>query len=41
MWGLGFTTRKEDQSMYFKLIGDYVIHLVLNVDDMLLIGNDK
>ena len=27
--------------MYFKLIGDRVIYLVLYVDDMLLVGNDK
>ena len=27
--------------MYFKLIGDHVIYLVLYVDDMLLLGNDK
>ena len=27
--------------MYFKLIGDCVIYLVLYVDDILLVGNDK
>ena len=27
--------------MYFKLICDHVICLVLYVDDMLLVGNDK
>ena len=27
--------------MYFKLIGDRVIYLVLYVDDMLLVGNDN
>ena len=27
--------------MYFKLIGDRVIYLVLYVDDMLLVRNDK
>ena len=32
---------KEDHCVYFKLIGDCVIYLVLYVDDMLLIGNDK
>ena len=41
IWGLGFTRIKEDQCVYFKLIGDHVIYLVLYVDDMLLIGNDK
>ena len=39
--GLGFTRSKEDHCVYFKLIGDRVIYLVLYVDDMLLIGNDK
>ena len=41
IWGLGFTRSKEDHCIYFKLIGDRVIYLVLYVDDMLLIGNDK
>ena len=41
IWGLGFTRSKEDHCVYFKLIGDRVIYLVLYVDDMLLIGNDK
>ena len=27
--------------MYFKLIGDHVIYLVLYLNDMLLVGNDK
>jgi hypothetical protein len=27
--------------VYFKLIGDHFIYLVLYVDDMLLIGNNK
>ena len=35
--GLGFTRSKEDHCVYFKLIGDRVIYLVLYVDDMLLI----
>jgi len=41
IWGLGFTTRKTDHYVYFKLIGDCVIYLVLYVDDILLIGNEK
>src|ERR1700733_8950350 len=41
IWGLGFTRRKVDHCVYFKLIGDRVIYLVLYVDDMLLVGNDK
>ena len=39
--GLGFTRSKADRCVYFKLIGDRVIYLVLYVDDMLLVGNDK
>eukprot|EP00253_Pinus_taeda_P036630 PITA_36630 len=39
--GLDFTRSKEDHCVYFKLIGDRVIYLVLYVDDMSLIGNDK
>ena len=39
--GLGFTRSKADHCVYFKLICDRVIYLVLYVDDMLLVGNDK
>eukprot|EP00253_Pinus_taeda_P008606 PITA_08606 len=39
--GLGFTRSKADHCGYFKLICDRVIYLVLYVDDMLLVGNDK
>jgi hypothetical protein len=39
--GLGFTRSKEDHYVYFKSIGDHLIYLVLYVDDMLLIGNNK
>eukprot|EP00253_Pinus_taeda_P001900 PITA_01900 len=39
--GLGFTRSKADHCGYSKLIGDHVIYLVLYVDDMLLVGNDK
>eukprot|EP00253_Pinus_taeda_P021617 PITA_21617 len=35
------SSSKEDHYVYFKLIGDRVIYLVLYVDDMLLVGNDK
>jgi hypothetical protein len=38
---LGFTRSKEDHYGYFKLIGDHLIYLVLYVDAMLLIGNNK
>jgi hypothetical protein len=41
MLGIGFTRRKEDDCLYFKLIGDHLIYLVLYVDDMLLIGKNK
>ena len=39
--GIGFARRREDHCVYFKLIGDHVIYIVLYEDDMLLIGNDK
>ena len=39
--GIGFARRKADHFVYFKLIGDCVIYLVLYVDDMLLIRNVK
>jgi hypothetical protein len=41
MLELGFTRSKEDHCVYFKLIGDHLIYLVLYVDDILLIGNNK
>jgi hypothetical protein len=41
MLGLGFTRSKEDHCVYFKLIGDYLIYLVLYVNGMLLIGNNR
>jgi hypothetical protein len=41
MLGLGFKRSKEDHYVYFKLFGDHLIYLVLYVDDMLLIGNNK
>jgi hypothetical protein len=41
MLGLRFTRSKADHCVYLKLIGDHLIYLVLYVDDMLLIGNDK
>ena len=41
MLGHGFMRSKEDHCVYFKLIGDHFIYLVLYVDDMLMIGNNK
>jgi len=32
---------KKITMFYFKLVGNYVIYLFLNVDGMLLLGNDK
>eukprot|EP00253_Pinus_taeda_P005953 PITA_05953 len=39
--GLDFTRSKAYHCVYFQLISDLVIYLVLYVDDMLLVGNDK
>jgi len=39
--GLGITRSKADHCVYFKLTSDRVIYLVLHVDDMLLVGNDR
>jgi len=41
IWGLGFTRSKVDHCVYFKLVGDHFIYLVLYVDDMLFVGNGK
>jgi hypothetical protein len=41
MLGLGFIRRKADHCVYFKLIINHLLYLVLHVDDVLLIGNDK
>eukprot|EP00253_Pinus_taeda_P031197 PITA_31197 len=41
IWGLSFTRSKADHCVYFKVIGDRVIYLVLYVDNMLLVGNDQ
>jgi len=41
MLGPGFTRCKDDHCVHFKLHGDHLIYLVLYVDDMLLIGNNK
>jgi hypothetical protein len=39
--GLGFTRRKIDHCVYFKLVGDNIVYLFLCVDDILLIGKNK
>ena len=41
IWRLGFTRSKADHFEYFKLNIDHVIYLVLYVDDMFQVGNDK
>jgi hypothetical protein len=38
---LGFSRGKFDHYVYFKLVGNHFIYVVLYVDDMLLIGNNK
>jgi hypothetical protein len=37
----GFTGSKDNHYVYFKLIDDCISYLVLYVDDILLIGNNK
>jgi hypothetical protein len=39
--GLGFLRSKVDYYVYSKQVGDHFIYVVLYVDDMLLIGNNK
>ena len=39
--GLGFTRSKVDHCVYFKLVGDDFIYVVLYVDDMFSIGNNE
>ena len=39
--GLGFTSNKADHCVYFELIRDHVIYLVLYVGDILLVEYDK
>ena len=39
--GLGFVRSKADHCVYSKQVGDHFINIVMYVDDMLLIGNNK
>ena len=39
--GLGFVRSKVDHCVYSKRVGDHFINIVLYVDDMFLIGNNK
>jgi hypothetical protein len=38
---VGFMGRKLNHYVYFKLIDDHLIYLVLYVDDIMMIGNNK
>ena len=38
---LGFVRSKVDHCVYSKQVGDHFINIVMYVDDMLLIGNNK
>jgi hypothetical protein len=40
-WDLVSQEAKDDHYVYSKLVGDHFIYVVLYVDDMLLIGNNK
>ena len=39
--GLGFVRSKADHCVYSKQVGDHFINIVMYVDDILLIGNNK
>eukprot|EP01018_Ginkgo_biloba_P031655 Gb_34893 [translate_table: standard] len=41
MLGLGFIHNKVDHCIYFKQVRDHFVILLLYVDDILLIGNNK
>eukprot|EP01018_Ginkgo_biloba_P031360 Gb_07932 [translate_table: standard] len=41
MLGLGFIRSKVDHCIYFKQVRDHFVILLLYVDDILLIGNNK
>jgi hypothetical protein len=38
---LGFTKSKEDSNLYFKVMNDELVILLLYVDDLFLIGEEK
>ena len=37
---LGFVTSKANHYVYYKKVGEHFIYVVLNVDDMLLVGKN-
>ena len=39
--GLGFVRGKDDHCVYSKQVGDHFINIVLYVDDIFFIGNNK
>ena len=41
LMGFGFTKSKDDPNLYFKVMDDEPIILLLYVDDLFLIGNDN
>ena len=41
MTSLGFTKSKDDPNLYFKVMDDEPVILLLYVDDLFLIGNEK
>ena len=41
IWALGFSRSKVGHYVYFKLVGYHFIYVILYVDDMFLIGNNK
>ena len=41
MTSLGFTKSKADPNLYFKVMNDEPIILLLYVDDLFLTGNEK
>jgi len=38
---MGFLRCKSDPGMYFKIIGEYLIILLIYVDDVLFMGSNK
>ena len=41
LMSLGFTKSKDDPNLYFKVIEDEPVILLLYVDDLFLTGNEK
>ena len=41
LMSLGFTKSKEDSNLYFKIMDNEPVILLLNVDDLFLTGEEK